>query len=57
LLQRTQSPGIHFEDYPQLQGYVLPEWSHLGAAEARRFTIALAPLVQREFLREEAQRK
>lgn len=57
LLQRTHSPGIHFEDHPQLQGYVLPEWSHLGAAEARRFTTALAPLVQREFLREEAQRK
>ena len=54
LLQRTGSPGIHFEDYPQLQGYALPEWSHLGTAEAKRFTTALAPLVEREFAREEA---
>jgi len=52
LLQRTHVPGIHFEDYPQLQGDPLPEWSHLGAAGARRFTAALAPLVEREFARE-----
>lgn len=49
LLQRTGAPGIHFEDYPQLQGYVLPEWSHLSASEADRFTEALAPLVDRQF--------
>lgn len=47
LLQRTGAPGIHFEDYPQLQGYVQPEWSHLSASEARRFTAALMPLLQR----------
>ena len=29
LLARTGAPGIHFEDYPQLQGYELPEWSHM----------------------------
>ena len=28
------APGIHFEDYPQLQGYDQPEWSHLSASEA-----------------------
>ena len=54
LLQRTGTPGIHFEDYPQLQGYELPEWSHLTAAEAKRFTTALAPLIESEFAREEA---
>lgn len=48
LLARTGAPGLHFEDYPQLQGYDLPEWSHLSAAEARRFTVALAPLVEAE---------
>ncbi|MBC7991350.1 MAG: hypothetical protein H7Y19_17455 [Luteimonas sp.] len=53
LLQRTGVSGIHFEDYPQLQGYLLPEWSHLGAADAKRFTTALAPLVARELAREE----
>lgn len=52
LLQRTGTPGIHFEDYPQLQGYELPEWSHLTAADAKRFTTALAPLIEREFARE-----
>ena len=50
LLQRTGTPGIHFEDYPALQGYESPEWSHLTAAEATRFTAALVPIVEREFL-------
>ena len=48
LLARTGAPGIHFEDYPQLQGYELPEWSHLSASEADRFTAALVPIIQRE---------
>ena len=50
LLQRTGVPGIHFEDYPALQGYESPEWSHLTASEASRFTAALVPIVEREFL-------
>ena len=45
LLARTATPGIHFEDYPQLQHYELPEWSHLSAADAQRFTAALVPIV------------
>ena len=49
LVQRTGLPAIHFEDYPELQGYELPEWSHLSEAEARRFTAALVPIVEREF--------
>lgn len=49
LLKRTGAPGIHFEDHPELQGYELPEWSHLSATEADRFTAALVPLVEREF--------
>ena len=49
LLQRTGAPGIHFEDFPALQGYESPEWSHLTAAEANRFTAALVPIVEREF--------
>lgn len=48
LLQRTGAPGIHFEDYPQLQGYELPEWSHLATDDAERFTEVLVPLVERE---------
>ena len=49
LLKETGAPGIHFEDYPALQGYQLPEWSHLSAAEADRYTAALLPLVLAAF--------
>jgi hypothetical protein len=48
LLQRTGAPGIHFEDYPQLQGFEQPEWSHLSASAATGFTAALMPIVQRQ---------
>jgi hypothetical protein len=54
LLQRTGVPGLHFEDYPQLQGDTLPEWSHISAADAPRFTTALAPMVERAFAQQDA---
>lgn len=47
LLQRTGATGIHFEDHPELQGYHLPEWSHMTAAEAERFTVALCRLLEK----------
>ena len=50
LLARTGVPGIHFQDHPELQGYDLPEWSHLSASEAARFTAQLVPLVEAEFV-------
>lgn len=53
LLKRTNTPGIHFEEYPELQNYDLPEWSHLSASEANRFTAALVPIVEREFQAQE----
>jgi hypothetical protein len=46
-LAKTHTAGIHFEDYPQLQGYNLPEWSHMAAEDAGPFTRALAPLALR----------
>ena len=49
LLAATGAPGIHFEDYPQLRGYYLPEWSHMTLAEGERFTAALYGIVMREF--------
>lgn len=49
LLARSGLPGIHFEDHPAMRGLDLPEWSHLSARDARRYTAALAPLVQRAF--------
>ena len=46
LLAQTGAPGIHFQDHAALQGYTLPEWSHMSASEAERFTAALAPMVE-----------
>lgn len=47
LLEKTGVPGIHFEDHPELQGFELPEWSHLRAEHAPPFTKALAKQVLR----------
>jgi hypothetical protein len=49
LLQKSGAPGIHFQDYPQLQGFEQPEWSHLAYADAKRFTAALHAIVVRDF--------
>jgi hypothetical protein len=44
-LAKTQTAGVSFEDHAQLQGYRLPDWSHMAAGDSERFTRALAPLV------------
>lgn len=49
LLAATGAPGIHFEDYAELQGYYLPEWSHMTRAEGERFTAALYAIIARDF--------
>jgi hypothetical protein len=49
LLAASGAPGIHFEDYPELRGYTLPEWSHVAYSQADRFTEALYGIVEREF--------
>jgi hypothetical protein len=49
LLAAARAPGIHFEDYPELQGYYLPEWSHMTRSEGERFTAALYGLIMRDF--------
>jgi hypothetical protein len=46
LLRETGALGIHFEDHPALQGYHLPEWSHLAAREVPRFTRAIIPILR-----------
>ncbi len=48
LLAKAGAPGIHFQDYPELQGLRQPEWSHLAYPDARRFTQALYRIIQRE---------
>jgi hypothetical protein len=57
LLAATGAPGIHFEDYPELQGYELPEWSHMTYAEAVRFTPVLYALIMRDFWGPDALRR
>lgn len=47
-LAKTQTLGVHFADYSQLQGYWLPEWSHMAAEDVPRFTRALAHIVSNE---------
>ncbi|HEX8794451.1 MAG TPA: hypothetical protein VF765_26080 [Polyangiaceae bacterium] len=42
LLRETGSVGIHFEDYPAMQGLEIPERSHLSAESAKVFTRAYA---------------
>ncbi|HEX5123957.1 MAG TPA: hypothetical protein VFV97_11985 [Rhodanobacteraceae bacterium] len=54
LLARSNTPGIHFEDYPELQGYDFPEWSHMSPSEAERYTANYVPIVERMFAEMEA---
>ena len=46
LLQQTGTPGIYFEDYPELAGFTCPEWSHLSAGDSVEFTKRLVPHLQ-----------
>jgi hypothetical protein len=43
LLKESGAPGIYFEDYPELAGFVCPEWSHLSAPDSVEFTHRLVP--------------
>jgi hypothetical protein len=45
ILAETGAPGIHFEDHESLRDFDCPEWSHLTARDAVRFTTALLPLL------------
>jgi len=51
LLAASRAPGIYFEDYSELQGYYMPEWSHMTRTEAERFTAALYRVIIRDFWR------
>jgi hypothetical protein len=48
LVEETDCVGVAWQDYLGLQGYELPEWSHLSAAERTRYTRALTPILYRE---------
>jgi len=47
ILETTQSPGIHFEDYDQLKGFSCPEWSHLSKEDSSEFTKRLMPILSK----------
>ncbi|HEY9216711.1 MAG TPA: hypothetical protein VIO94_01580 [Phenylobacterium sp.] len=48
LLRETHSVGVHWEDYPQMQGYRLPETSHLHPRDAEAYTAHLARILAAE---------
>jgi hypothetical protein len=48
LLSETGAFGIHFEDYPEMQGLEVPEWSHLSRESAKDFTRAYARVLIKE---------
>jgi len=54
LLERSGALGLHFQDHKEMQGFILPEWSHMSGEEADRFTEAFYGLVQRELAAREA---
>ena len=43
IINETGAPGIYFEDYPELAGFVCPEWSHLSGPDSVEFTKRLVP--------------
>lgn len=47
LLQETGAFGIHFEDYPGMQGLEIPEMSHLSRDSATRFTRAYVDVMMK----------
>jgi len=54
LIERTGAIGIHWMDHEELQGYWLPEWSHLSGSDADRYTKALYHVIERERARRQA---
>jgi hypothetical protein len=43
LLKTTSVPGIYYSDFPELSGFICPEWSHLSAGDSVEFTKRLVP--------------
>jgi len=46
ILEVTNCPGIHFEDYDATSHFVCPEWSHLSPEEAKVWTKNLVQAMQ-----------
>lgn len=48
LLTETGCAGIHFRDYPAIDHFVCPEWSHLSPQDAILFTRAFIDILEKE---------
>ena len=48
LLKYTNTPGIHYADYPAIANFVCPEWSHLQPADVITFTNELVRILRDE---------
>lgn len=46
LLTYTNTPGIHFEDYPETAHFICPEWSHLTPGDAIIYTKHFVNILQ-----------
>jgi len=48
LLAYTNTPGIHYADYPEIANLVCPEWSHLAPKDAIVYTENLVRIIENE---------
>lgn len=48
LLQFTGCPGVHFKDYPAIDHFICPEWSHLKPADGIVFTENLVRILEQD---------
>jgi hypothetical protein len=43
VIKDTAAPGIYYEDFPELESFNCPEWSHLSAGDSVEFSKRLVP--------------
>jgi hypothetical protein len=48
MLKYTDTPGIHFADYPTTANFSCPEWSHLHPKDVLTYTEALVDILKRD---------
>ena len=48
LLSYTNTPGVYFEDYPEMTHFICPEWSHLSPKDAAIFTKSLIKILEQK---------
>lgn len=48
LVKESGWPAYHFEDYPELNKFFTPEWSHLSTPDAREYTRSILAIMKRD---------